>query len=125
MRKPDFCFRPAWKQLRRHEEESRFFAQVGEWLKPADCKSAPPSEVRRFESFPVHQLIHEPLGNGAGRICGSCSFGLEHDQRLANPFGDAGDSGNVRGEDVVAPQGRDASRWRNEAGRLSSGLAEG
>ena len=30
-------------------------AQVGEWLKPADCKSAPPSGVRRFESFPVHQ----------------------------------------------------------------------
>ena len=34
---------------------SRRFAQVGEWLKPADCKSAPPSGVRRFESFPVHQ----------------------------------------------------------------------
>jgi hypothetical protein len=32
-------------------------AQVGEWLKPADCKSAPPSEVRRFESFPVHQIF--------------------------------------------------------------------
>ena len=32
-------------------------AQVGEWLKPADCKSAPPSEVRRFESFPVHQEL--------------------------------------------------------------------
>ena len=31
------------------------FAQVGEWLKPTDCKSVPPSEVRRFESFPVHQ----------------------------------------------------------------------
>ena len=31
------------------------FAQVGEWLKPTDCKSAPPCEVRRFESFPVHQ----------------------------------------------------------------------
>src|SRR5439155_780635 len=30
-------------------------AQVGEWLKPADCKSAPPCEVRRFESSPVHQ----------------------------------------------------------------------
>ena len=30
-------------------------AQVGEWLKPTDCKSVPPSEVRRFESFPVHQ----------------------------------------------------------------------
>ena len=32
------------------------FAQVGEWLKPTDCKSVPPSEVRRFESFPVHHL---------------------------------------------------------------------
>ena len=31
------------------------YAQVGEWLKPTDCKSVPPSEVRRFESFPVHQ----------------------------------------------------------------------
>jgi hypothetical protein len=28
---------------------------VGEWLKPTDCKSVPPCEVRRFESFPVHQ----------------------------------------------------------------------
>ena len=27
---------------------------MGEWLKPTDCKSVPPSEVRRFESFPVH-----------------------------------------------------------------------
>ena len=34
---------------------AREFAQVGEWLKPTDCKSVPPSEVRRFESFPVHQ----------------------------------------------------------------------
>jgi hypothetical protein len=31
-------------------------AQVGEWLKPTDCKSVPPSEVRRFESFPVHHI---------------------------------------------------------------------
>src|SRR5947209_19843136 len=30
--------------------------QVGEWLKPADCKSARPCGVRRFESFPVHQF---------------------------------------------------------------------
>jgi hypothetical protein len=30
--------------------------QVGEWLKPTDCKSVPPCEVRRFESFPVHHL---------------------------------------------------------------------
>ena len=33
------------------------FGQVGEWLKPTDCKSVPPCEVRRFESFPVHQII--------------------------------------------------------------------
>ena len=36
-------------------ERSGDFAQVGEWLKPTDCKSVPPCEVRRFESFPVHQ----------------------------------------------------------------------
>src|SRR5215469_9340108 len=28
--------------------------QVGEWLKPTDCKSVTPCELRRFESFPVH-----------------------------------------------------------------------
>ena len=33
---------------------------MGEWLKPTDCKSVPPSEVRRFESFPVHQIeLHQ------------------------------------------------------------------
>src|SRR5689334_20985837 len=32
------------------------YGQVGEWLKPTDCKSVPPCEVRRFESFPVHQI---------------------------------------------------------------------
>ena len=29
--------------------------QVGEWLKPTDCKSVTLCELRRFESFPVHQ----------------------------------------------------------------------
>ena len=33
---------------------------MGEWLKPTDCKSVPPSEVRRFESFPVHHDSSEP-----------------------------------------------------------------
>jgi hypothetical protein len=36
--------------------QSRRTGQVGEWLKPTDCKSVPPCEVRRFESFPVHHL---------------------------------------------------------------------
>ena len=38
------------------------FAQVGEWLKPTDCKSVPPCEVRRFESFPVHQELEALYG---------------------------------------------------------------
>jgi hypothetical protein len=42
--------------------KARSFAQVGEWLKPTDCKSVPPCEVRRFESSPVHQLLR--------RLCG-------------------------------------------------------
>ena len=33
----------------------KFLGRVGEWLKPADCKSAAPCGLRRFESFPVHQ----------------------------------------------------------------------
>ncbi len=31
-----------------------FAGRVGEWLKPADCKSAAPCGLRRFESSPVH-----------------------------------------------------------------------
>src|SRR5271169_5199324 len=31
--------------------------RVGEWLKPADCKSAAPCGLRRFESSPVHHLF--------------------------------------------------------------------
>ena len=33
----------------------RGYAQVAEWLMAADCKSAAPCELRRFESSPVHQ----------------------------------------------------------------------
>jgi hypothetical protein len=49
------------------------FAQVGEWLKPTDCKSVPPSEVRRFESFPVHHVEpisgREPAGEIPSVLC--------------------------------------------------------
>ena len=34
--------------------------RVGEWLKPADCKSAAPCGLRRFESSPVHHLVALP-----------------------------------------------------------------
>ncbi len=47
-----------------------FRGRVGEWLKPADCKSAAPCGLRRFESFPVHQhpfsAIHVPENSRAG-----------------------------------------------------------
>ena len=35
-------------------------AQVAEWLMAADCKSAAPCELRRFESSPVHQVFPGP-----------------------------------------------------------------
>ena len=38
-----------------HFVSNCFRGRVGEWLKPADCKSAAPCGLRRFESFPVHQ----------------------------------------------------------------------
>ena len=49
-------------------ERSGDFAQVGEWLKPTDCKSVPPCEVRRFESFPVHQKVEVTAGRVRSEI---------------------------------------------------------
>src|SRR5215472_17069795 len=48
-----------WKSLRKKLgtcgwRPKSFAGRVGEWLKPADCKSAAPCGLRRFESFPVH-----------------------------------------------------------------------
>src|SRR5262249_20270835 len=42
----------------------------GEWLKPTDCKSVPPCEVRRFESFPVHQTILAVVAQLVERVLG-------------------------------------------------------
>jgi hypothetical protein len=52
---------------------------VGEWLKPADCKSAAPCGLRRFESSPVHQRLAksegeiglERSGSGQAKLVGS------------------------------------------------------
>jgi hypothetical protein len=38
-----------------HPEKVVVWAQVAERLMAADCKSAAPCELRRFESSPVHQ----------------------------------------------------------------------
>src|ERR1700687_6081578 len=45
--------------------------RVGEWLKPADCKSAAPCGLRRFESSPSHHRIASPLNPRStnGSLC--------------------------------------------------------
>src|SRR3974377_2340465 len=58
-----FCFLACCSFRRQLESQiqrlavgvEKFCGRVGEWLKPADCKSAAPCGLRRFESFPVHQ----------------------------------------------------------------------
>ena len=95
----------------------RISAQVGEWLKPADCKSAPPSEVRRFESFPVHQNLKdqvcgEAIRDSSGRVCSLSGFGANDVKRYANPGCNAGGFGVVCREDVGATQRCNPSGWR-------------
>ena len=47
-----------------------FTGRVGEWLKPADCKSAAPCGLRRFESSPVHHLVRNARGEYLRRAAG-------------------------------------------------------
>ena len=49
---------------------------MGEWLKPADCKSAAPCGLRRFESSPVHHELVGPDGPGPRKEEGSEPIGL-------------------------------------------------
>src|ERR1700719_2262062 len=49
----------------------KFPGRVGEWLKPADCKSAAPCGLRRFESFPVHQALAVRVAENRGAIASS------------------------------------------------------
>src|ERR1700757_4053946 len=107
---------PGWE----NEICTGFSAQVGEWLKPTDCKSVPPSEVRRFESFPVHHKLSrlagvseagarwrnperssrgnssdrcEPLASCDGCVCCPGSIGMGDDPGSADSLGHVGDSG--------------------------------
>ena len=43
--------------------------KVGEWLKPADCKSAP-LRVRRFESVPSNNCAYSSVGQSIRLIIG-------------------------------------------------------
>jgi hypothetical protein len=49
------------REIVKHQS-NHFVGRVGEWLKPADCKSAAPCGLRRFESSPVHQRLSEFAG---------------------------------------------------------------
>src|SRR5436309_3288641 len=65
--------------------------RVGGWLKPADCKSAAPCGLRRFESFPVHQALVVGLQKTAGQSQERCSkavqFGAQAPLRKSAPRG--------------------------------------
>jgi hypothetical protein len=57
-----------------------FSGRVGEWLKPADCKSAAPCGLRRFESSPVHQALavrRKPQGNRIKRCSEAVRFAVK------------------------------------------------
>ena len=43
---------------------------VAEWLMAADCKSAAPCGLRRFESSPVHQKIRAVVAQLVERVLG-------------------------------------------------------
>jgi hypothetical protein len=87
-------------------------AQVAEWLMAADCKSAAPCELRRFESSPVHQffgiviarlgcgqrrilVLDEPFVGGVDCVRDPGRFSVDHDQRAEISIGRSGDSGDV------------------------------
>jgi hypothetical protein len=116
-----------WMERQLHRPAG--FAQVGEWLKPTDCKSVPPSEVRRFESFPVHQIMlsrlagvseagarwrnperflrgiwvnYESPGKGFDCVRGYRSFGVCHAKRFSDPLADAFGFGAVRVQELGA-----------------------
>ena len=109
-------------------------AQVAEWLMAADCKSAAPCELRRFESSPVHQffgIVIARLGCGQRRILvldESFVGGVEcvrdpgrssvdHDQRAEISIGRGGDSGDVRRSHLVLAQ-KAAARTPRAPGRI-------
>ena len=88
--------------MAREPHRPRVYAQVGEWLKPTDCKSVPPSEVRRFESFPVHHDSRESFVHCAGLLRGAGSADLGHDYGPEDSGGYSGDPGIVRSEVGIA-----------------------
>ncbi len=64
---PRACVNPGGNRRRPGANSRRIgiSAQVAEWLMAADCKSAAPCELRRFESSPVHQVSESKFSSEA------------------------------------------------------------
>jgi hypothetical protein len=116
-------------------------AQVAEWLMAADCKSAAPCELRRFESSPVHQILLHAGREGVSvvavfdcnaRLRGAGNSGGDHadaDGGGGRKAGSAqlyypGGAGHVRVSHLAAPQARVAGAvGAGERARIGAGPA--
>src|SRR5258707_14391529 len=87
-------------------------AQVGEWLKPADCKSAPPRRYEGSNPSLCTRDLNESSLHCAGCLRGAGRSVVGNLERSANPFRHPGGSGDVCAQDLAAAQGRDASGSR-------------
>ena len=80
------------------------FAQVGEWLKPTDCKSVPPWRYEGSNPSLCTSDSRDTFRNSDGRVCGIGSVVLDHAQRFENQAAHAGNFGDVCAEDLGAAE---------------------
>src|SRR6476660_10368137 len=85
-------------------------AQVGEWLKPADCKSAPPRRYEGSNPSLCTRDLNEPSLHRAGGLRGSGRAVVGNAERSADSFRHPGGSGDVCAQDLAATQRCDAFR---------------
>ncbi len=83
-------------------------AQVGEWLKPADCKSAAPRGYEGSNPSLCTSDLSEPIIFSVGCVCRLSGVVVGDNQRSEDSVGDAGNFGDVCGKDAAAPQRHDA-----------------
>src|SRR6478672_10257841 len=99
-------------------------AQVGEWLKPADCKSAPPRRYEGSNPSLCTRDLNESSLHGAGRLRRPGSAVVGDFERSEITLRHTRGPGHVRVKDLAAAQRCDASGPR-EWGGLSSRAADG
>ena len=85
-------------------------AQVGEWLKPADCKSAPPrryegsnpSLCTRFLRGTGRLSFGKKISSSAGSVCGFGGISICNFARPESARRNPGNLGFICGEDLGA-----------------------